>query len=62
MIYLAKREENHETLLSELSRKQKESFIRKLVEVKRSLRARGEAGKHFRPDSGSLTLNAQSLL
>lgn len=37
-----------------------ESFIRKLVEVKRSLRAR-EAGE-LRPGSGSLMLNAHSLL
>lgn len=61
MNYLAKEEENYETLLSEQPRKQKESFIRKIVQVKRSLGVRREAGKRLRSDSRSLTLN-DSLL
>lgn len=61
MNYLAKEEENYETLLSEQPRKQKESFIRKIVQVKRSLGVRREAGKRLRSDSRSPTLN-DSLL
>lgn len=61
MIYLAKREENCETLVR--ATQETESFIRKIVQGKRSQNERSREADflYLRSDSGSLTLNTHSL-
>lgn len=61
MIYLAKREENRETLVR--ATQETESFIRKIVQAKRSQNERSREADflHLRSDSGSLKLNTHSL-